>query len=100
VSAYVIAEIEVADPAGMETYRRAAAPILEHHGGRLLAAGPVIEVFEGAAHPTVIAMLEFPDVETARRWYNSDDYTAARAIRKQSGNSAVALFAPAWHRDE
>ncbi len=34
-------------------------------------------------------VLEFPDLDTARRWYDSDEYRAARAAR---AGAATARF--------
>jgi hypothetical protein len=47
MSAYVIAEIEVDDPAGYEEYRSLAAASVTRHGGRYVARGGQTEIFEG-----------------------------------------------------
>jgi len=37
MAAYVIAEIEVSDPAAYEEYRKQVLPVVTQHGGRLIA---------------------------------------------------------------
>ena len=39
------------------------------------------EVIEGDWHPRRVVVLEFPSVEQARRWYESEEYREPKAIR-------------------
>jgi uncharacterized protein (DUF1330 family) len=50
-------------------------------------------------------VIEFPDAETARRWYRSDDYQAALKVRLSTSQGRVFLIdgvepslRPAWPR--
>ncbi|PYO48367.1 MAG: DUF1330 domain-containing protein [Candidatus Rokuibacteriota bacterium] len=49
--------------------------------GRYLVRGGRVERLEGAWNPTRLVVLEFPSMEQARRWYDSDDYGAPKALR-------------------
>ena len=79
--AYVIVHMEVTDPERYAAYRELAAPAVEAGGGRYLARGGATEVFEGDRVPHRTVILEFPDMETARAWYESPAYLEARSVR-------------------
>ncbi len=78
--AYVIFGASIHDPEGNLKYAQAAGPILGQYGGKLLSAGPPVEVLEGEPDP-VSAIVEFESVEAAKRWYNSPEYQAVVGLR-------------------
>ena len=80
--AYVIVETIVSDPERYERYKEAAPPAITAYGGRYLARGGEKTVLEGDWDPVRVVILEFPDLETAKRWYASDEYGAARTVRE------------------
>ncbi|WP_330228503.1 DUF1330 domain-containing protein [Nocardia sp. NBC_00508] len=90
--AYVIVEADVLDEeVGLE-YWRLAEPSIRRFGGRYLVA-TVPEAVEGAWPADRRAVvLEFPDLERIREWYDSPEYSAARAVRK-SGVEVRMIFA-------
>jgi uncharacterized protein (DUF1330 family) len=75
--AYVISRLEIEDPTMLADYLRRAPATITAHGGRYLARRPEPVVLEGDWHPTLV-IVEFPSVEAARRWYDSDDYQVVR----------------------
>jgi uncharacterized protein (DUF1330 family) len=87
--AYVIGEAEVILPENMKPYGPLIAHSVKTFGGRYLARGAKPFVLEGGpAHNVLI--IEFPDADTARRWYDSPEYAAAKAVR--AGNSNLRLI--------
>ena len=90
--AYVIAEVEVTDPAAYEDYRKQVPATIELYGGKYLARGGAIETKEGGWAPPRFVILEFPSMAQARQWYDSPEYTPVRAIRQRASNSKV-IFA-------
>ena len=80
--AYVIVETNVTDHEQYERYRGAAPASIAAHGGRYLVRGGELAVFEGDWNPTRVVVLEFPDLETAQRWYASEEYAEARKLRE------------------
>ena len=48
MSAYVIVDIDVHDPAGFEEYRRQVPTSLANYGGRFVARGGAFQVLEGS----------------------------------------------------
>ncbi len=86
--AYVVAEINVTNPDGYAEYRPLSTASLEQYGGTFLVRGGTREQKEGedaqhnAGWRTVIT--EFPSMEQARKWYESVEYTKAKAIRQEN----------------
>jgi len=81
MSAYVVVDVDVTDPSAYDVYREKAAASVARHGGRYVARGGEMTVLEGAWSPRRLVILEFADAESARRWYASADYEAARDAR-------------------
>jgi uncharacterized protein (DUF1330 family) len=89
--AYIIADVDVTDPAGYESYRPLAAASIARFGGRFLVRGGKAELLEGAPEPARAVVIEFPDADTARRWYHSDEYQRALKIRQANSTARVIL---------
>ena len=89
--AYVLCEITVTDPDAFGAYKELAGPAAAAAGGRYLARGGPAELLEGTEEPQRIVVLEFPDREAARRWYDSPEYRAARAAREGAASARFVL---------
>jgi uncharacterized protein (DUF1330 family) len=89
MAAYIIAEIQVTEPAAYEEYRPLAAASIARFGGRFVVRGGKIELFEGEPQPQRVVVIEFPDLDTARRWYRSDEYQSALKIRQAASRGRV-----------
>ena len=80
--AYVIVETDIHDPEQYDRYRAASPAAVAAGGGRFVARGGELAVLEGDWHPSRIVILEFPDLETAKRWYDSPGYQEAKSLRE------------------
>ena len=89
--AYLIAEIDVTDPAGFEEYRQLVPATVQQYGGRFLVRGGAVEALEGDWQPKRVVVTEFPSLEQARHWYNSEEYREAKALRFKTARSKVIL---------
>jgi len=87
MSAYVIADIEVLDRAGYETYRQQVPATIAAYGGRYLARGGATEVLEGSWSPRRCVILEFPSMAQLKAWWDSPEYQPLRAIRERTTRS-------------
>ena len=90
--AYVIGDIQIIDPTAYRAQVPAALATVARFGGRIVAGGSKIELLDGGPMPERIVIIEFPDAETARRWYRSDDYQAALKVRLASSHGRVFLI--------
>jgi uncharacterized protein (DUF1330 family) len=90
--AYVIVETDVTDPEQYEQYKAASPAAVAAGGGRFLVRGGDLVVLEGDWHPRRLVMLEFEDLEAARRWYESEAYQDAKKLREGAANfCAIAV---------
>jgi uncharacterized protein (DUF1330 family) len=79
--AYVIIETDIHDAEQYERYKEASPAAVASGGGRFVARGGELAVLEGEWQPSRLVILEFPDLETAERWYASEDYQEAKKLR-------------------
>lgn len=90
--AYVIVETDVTDPEQYEQYKAASPAAIAAGGGRFLVRGGELVVLEGDWRPPRLVMLEFEDLEAARRWYESEAYQEAKKLREGAARfRAVAV---------
>jgi uncharacterized protein (DUF1330 family) len=79
--AYVIVELSVTDAANYERYKPLAEASIAAYGGTYKVRGGRTEPAEGEQVPDRLVVLEFPDLATAKAWYNSPEYQEALPIR-------------------
>jgi uncharacterized protein (DUF1330 family) len=89
--AYLIVDVHVTDPEKYDGYRALAARAIEAAGGRYLVRGGTTAVLEGDRVPNRVVILEFPDMDALRAWYDSPLYVEARAARE--GAAIASLIA-------
>lgn len=87
---YVIANIRVHDREGMKRFVAASSPVIAEYGGRVLVRDPNPEQREGNLQGMPV-VVEFDDVETARRFYESQGYTDAKAIREAAADTDLRI---------
>ena len=91
MAAYVIADVEVTDPETFRQYREAAGPTVGQYGGKALVVDGRFEVLEGTLQPKQLVVLEFESMEQAKRWYESEEYQRALALRLRSAKTNFLL---------
>jgi uncharacterized protein (DUF1330 family) len=90
--AYVIVETDVTEPEQYEQYKAASPAVIAAGGGRFLVRGGELVVLEGDWQPPRIVMLEFEDLEAAKRWYGSQAYQEAKKLREGAASfPAIAV---------
>lgn len=87
--AYAIADITITDGETYKGYQALTPDTIEKYGGRFKVRGGAHEVIEGDWQPGRIVVLEFDDMAALKRWYDSPEYTAARAIRLSAAAGSV-----------
>ena len=84
--AFVIVErVETTGPETIqEEYAKLARDILPKYGARYLARSQRNLLLEGNGPlPCCMAMLEFPNMDAVRRWYESPENQAAATVRQR-----------------
>ena len=91
MSAYVIVEIDVLDPAGYEEYKKLAGATVEKYGGKYIVRGGRTEVLEGNWRPKRIVVLQFESMQRAREWLNCEEYREPRKMRHRTADTKMIL---------
>jgi uncharacterized protein (DUF1330 family) len=82
MSAYYIFDItQVMDEEKLGEYRQRVGATVQQYGGRYVVRGGEFEVVEGNWNPVRLVILEFPSLQQARQWYNSEEYRELKALR-------------------
>ncbi len=89
--AYVIAEIDVKDPASLQKYAEKAPETLAPFNHHYVVRGGKTQALEGEPPKGFIVVIGFDSVEKAREWYNSPTYSAIRPFRQSSTNSRIFI---------
>jgi uncharacterized protein (DUF1330 family) len=84
--AYVIVETDVHDPEQYERYKAASPGAVAAGGGRFVVRGGEMAVLEGDCQPKRLVVLEFEDLDAAKRWYESPEYQDAKRLREGAAN--------------
>jgi len=91
MSAYVIAEIDVVDPAAYEEYRKQVLAVVTKYGGKFIVRGGKIDPREGGWTPKRIVVLEFPSMAQAQKWYDSPEYAPLIKLRQKASKGKLLL---------
>ncbi len=89
MTAYVIAQIDVHDPERFADYREKVPATVERYGGRYKARGGEVESLEGAPPRSRVVVIEFDDMDAARRWYRSEEYAPLIALRRAASEGSL-----------
>jgi uncharacterized protein (DUF1330 family) len=89
--AYLIVETDIHDPEQYERYNAASPAAVAGGGGRFVVRGGELAVLEGNWHPKRLVVLEFEDLEAAKRFYESEEYQKVKKLRE--GAASVNMVA-------
>src|SRR6476659_9524364 len=101
MAAYFLVDVlAIKDAAKMDEYRVQVAPVVEKFGGHYVVIGGPFQVVEGSYQPTFPVMIEFPSMEQARRWYDSEEYRQLKDLRLTSTlSNAFFMEGPSSSRE-
>ena len=91
MAAYVINDMEVLDPQGLEDYKKLSPQTVAQYGGKFLARGGQLKKLEGDWQPKRLVILEFPSIEQAEAWIDSPEYAAPRKMRQKASRSNIVV---------
>lgn len=89
--ALVLVEIKIHNPELYEEYKKHTFATIQKFGGRFVVRGSKTESLEGDWNPERLVILEFPDVQTAKDWWSSPEYTIAKNIRYRAADSKMLV---------
>ena len=89
--AYIIVEVKVNDSVQYEEYRKLTPVSLTAYQGKFIVRGGKTESLEGGWSPQRVVVLEFPNAELAKKWWASEEYAPAKAIRQRTAETKMIL---------
>ena len=91
MSAFLIVDTKIENPDEYEKYKKLAKPIAEKYGGTYRARGGEMDIRETDLWtPTRVVIIEFPDMDSARAFVDSDEYAPVKPLRRN--NAKCTLF--------
>ena len=91
MAAYILVDITINDPQTYERYKLLAPASIAAYHGKYLVRGGRTEVLEGEWEPSRLVILEFPGMEEAKAWWESEEYAAAKALRQSCATTEMLL---------
>lgn len=91
MAGYLVADIDVTNPAQFEEYKKLAPAAVAKYGGRYLIRGGAYEAMEGDWKPQRLTEVEFDSMEKAKAFYHSPEYQVAIKARKGAANMKMLL---------
>jgi uncharacterized protein (DUF1330 family) len=82
MSAYMIVNVDVKDPAVYEEYQTKVPALIRKHGGEYLVRGGKFVILEGDWKPSRLVILRFPDIASAQALLIDPEYQPLRALRQ------------------
>jgi uncharacterized protein (DUF1330 family) len=91
--AYMIAlNRRVHDLQKLEDYWKAAGPTFADRGAKLLSVYAPITPLESVERLEGVVLIEFPDVEAAKAWYESPAYQKAKQYRDGAADTEFFII--------
>jgi len=90
MAAYIIAQIDVKNDEAYSGYASQTLDIAMKYGGRFLAKGGGAEQIEGEGRSRNV-IIEFANVDAAKRFYNSPEYQAVLPIALSNSEREMVI---------
>ncbi|MFC8920673.1 DUF1330 domain-containing protein [Streptomyces sp. NPDC047821] len=94
MSAYVVIDLDVDNPAGFQEYVEAVTPLIEKAGARNLVVDDDCVVLEGDWRPAALVIHEFAGKEAALAFWDAPDYQPLKALRRKHSTVRVVVAEP------
>lgn len=89
--AFAIVRVDVTDPEQYDKYKLLTPAAAAAFGGKFIVRGGPSETLEGEEETRRVVVLEFPDMDSARRFYDSPLYREARAVRAGAADMQLVI---------
>ena len=89
--AFIIVDVKITNPGDYEEYKKLTPASIAAYQGSFVVRGGSTETLEGDWVPERIVVLQFPDAERARQWWNSPEYADAKLIRQRAAFTRMIL---------
>src|ERR1700734_984329 len=87
--AYILANLQITDPAVFEEYRARVPAVIAAHGGRYLVRGGSVDTLEGEASGNRLGIVEFPEMSRLKTFSPSAEYLPLLELRNRAAISTL-----------
>ena len=93
MAAFVLVDTAIENAEEYERYKALAKPIAEQYGGVYRARGGAMDVRETDLWtPTRMVIIEFPDMNAARAFVDSDEYAPVKPLRRDNARCTLLIL--------
>jgi len=86
MKAVMLAHVTIKDQKQFAAYAEASAPSLEAAGAKFVLRGKINSVLAGEHPHNIMAVIEFTDIASLTKWYNSEEYQKIIPLRNQAAD--------------
>jgi len=91
MGALMIIQADITDPGQFMEYAKRAPALIEKFGGRYRCMRGAVEQLEGKPDNRKIVVSEWPSMEAAQMFWNSDEYAELKKVREGAAEIDVNL---------
>ena len=91
MGAFMIIQADITDPEQFMEYAKRAPALIEKFGGRYRCMRGQVEQLEGKPDNRKIVVSEWPSMEAAQAFWNSDEYAELKKVREGAADIDVNL---------
>jgi len=93
MAAFLVVDTEIENADEYEKYKALAKPIAEKYGGVYRARGGDMDVRETDLWtPTRMVIIEFPDMQAARAFVDSEEYAPVKPLRRENARCTLVIL--------
>lgn len=90
-SCYVVVLAKIKNPEKLAEYSKAASPIVAKYEGKFVTRAPIVESLTQNSDFDRFVMIEFPNPDIPRTWYQSPEYQALIPLREEGAEMIFSL---------
>ena len=91
MGAFMFIQAEITNPEQFMEYAKRAPALIAKHGGRYRSMRGEVEQLEGNTDNRKIVVSEWPSMDAARAFWNSDAYAELKKLREGAAEVSVYL---------
>ncbi len=88
---YIIVDVKINNHDDYEAYKKLTPASIVAYGGKFVVRGGATHVLEGDWMPGRVVVIEFPEADRARQWWNSPEYAPAKSLRQSAAITNMIL---------
>ncbi len=91
MGAFMIIQADITNPERFREYAMRTPAVVAEYGGRYRCMRGELELLEGPADDRKIVISEWPSMDAARAFWNSDAYAELKKLREGAADVSVYL---------